>query len=583
MPDIFELYNQQQENTAVQEAPPQEENLDQLQEEKGLSLQGDATGDPQQDQANRNQAYSDHQLGAISSINTEETYEDPNSWSPEYSTRGFMEEAGTSIMRGIGNHIIKGTGDMLQVVGGLFDKDLIEGNIISRALQNAGTGMADKFQSYIPEDLQGQNITWSSMMEPRFWSTQVAEMIPQLAEFIFLSKGGSALAKQGTKKLLKDAPGATKTALGKEIIGTGTGITGKLATDVGLTNLGNQIAGAVGGGVAGNLFSGLLNAAEVVNSNKDLTDPEGNPLYTEEELQQMAAGTLRHNAAYVLMDMASWGMTYGGGWKQLKNLNPVAKGGKLWNSAERSKIMGKMFAYDVAPIFKSLGRVAKKGLAEGVEEMYQESWEEWAKMKAESEVTGKEMEYDNYFDFFKSKENEATKVLSFAVGALGGSAFNVRSLINQKADDSYRMFDRSKNLSEVINKQGTDQELEWQEYHIRQTIADIVIDDKINAYEDFSNGLVERGNITEDEKAVYDEMLQSFQDVKQKGEKLNVKGLQALLYNNAIETHAAQKIAEFEAIAQENIKEIEQNEALTENEKAKKISEIETGFKNQPE
>ena len=587
MPDIFEQYNSATAKQTEEEQNPTQFNaLEGEQEqqqntfEAPLSLEGNVSGDAEQQELNENTQYSNEQLGTISTQNTRELEEDPESWSPEYTLRGFMEESGNSIMRGIGKHFVKGTGDLLQVAGSWFGGDIANGNFISRALQESGDAMAAEYKSYIPEELLHENLSMASMMNPKFWSTHVAEMVPQLAEFIFLSKGGSSVAKKGASSLMKRLPGTTKTALGKEVFGTGKGLIGKLATDQGLTNLGKTITGAIGGGVTGNAFAGVLNAAEVVNSNKDLTDQNGNPLYTEEELSQMASGTMRNNASWMLVDIASWGMTYGGGWNALKKLNPVAKGGKLYNTAQRSKIASNLFRYDTSPIVKSLARVAGKGITEGIEETFQETYEEWAKKKAISDVTGEPLEYDNYWDFYNSKENEATKVLSFAVGALGGASFNVTDLINKKADENYKLYNRIENLSKVVEKQGTEEELSWQEYHIRQQIADIVIDDKIDLYDDFSNKLVENGNITEDEKQVYDDLVVAFADAKQKAYNLNVKGLSALMYNVAKESYFDQKLADYEAIAKQNIDTVNSLDTLSNSAKQQKIKEIEKTFES---
>lgn len=598
MPDLLALYNEQNKqdqqdtvatsgenpNPIIQD-PPQEQS--QQQPQQRLSGETNFGSNPEERQRSIDTQMSNMNMGTNATENTRDRYDDPTTWSPEYTDRSFLEEAGTSIMRGVGNSLIKGTGDMLQVLGGFYDKDLVEGTALSKALQESGEEFAAKFQSFIPEDLQHENLSWKSAMDPRFWSTHVAELIPNVVEFIFLSKGGSALARKGATSLLKGASGATKTALGETLVGTGKGLTGALTTDIGLTRLGSGVAGAVGGGITGNLFAGLQNAAEVINTNKDLVDENGNKVFSDEDLQQMAAGTVKHNAKWVLLDMASWGYTFGGGAKMLKGINPVAKGGKMWDTAQQMKIAGNLFNYQAAPMVKAIGRLAGKAIPEGFEEMYQESFEEWAKKKAMADVTGEPMPYnDDFFEFFNSKENKATKVISAAMGALAGGAFNIKSLINSKADDSYRLYDRTKNLTEIINQQGTDKELEWQQFHIRKSLADLTIDDKYSndndaTYNDMMEGFIERGNITEDQKKAYDEMYQNFKTVKTKGQRLNVKGLQALLYNNAIETHATAKIAEYENIAKENIADVEADELISEKDKAKKIQDIENAFLSQ--
>ena len=405
MPDIFDQIAEQQKNKSEQ-ATTQEENLDSFgaqqeieQPEQGFDISGDLQGNPEEQEAANMGKMARSEMGSVSVDNNQPLFEDPTTWDPEYTMRSWMDETGTSLMRGIGKHIIKGSGDMIQMVNGIIPgMDIADGNMVSRGLQEAGEEFAGQFKSYIPEELQHENLGWNALANPKFWSTQVAEMIPQLAEFIFLSKGGSALAKAGARKLAKSATktgrktlmGTAKaTTLGEEVAFTGKGLAGQLITDVGLTELGSTLSGAVGGGLAGNFFSGALNAAELVNTNKELKNPDGTPFYTNEQLGQMAVETMTNNAAWVGVDMLSWGMTYGGGWKALKNSRLSQNGVKTFNKVQQSKIASNLFSNSVSPIVKNLVKLGGKATAEGIEETFQESFEEWAKMKAEYEVTGK--------------------------------------------------------------------------------------------------------------------------------------------------------------------------------------------------
>ena len=596
MPDLLEIYEQdllkekedQEKPTEGEiQTPIGEQSLDTFGEER-LNLSGSATGNAKANKAQINQAYSDNNLGPIAGKNTRDLFEDPNSWSPAYSDKGFVEEVGTSLMRGIGNHFIKGTGDMLQTLGALFSKDLVDGTMLSRALQESGTEFADRFKSYLPEDIKAENITWSSLMNPKFWSVHVAEMMPQLAEFILLSKGGSALARRGLKQIGKANVGgvlgrSAQIANKRTVFKTGKGLAGKLVTEGGgITKLGEQIAGAIGGGIAGNAFSGLLNSAEVINSNKDLLDDKGERVFTDEDLREMAASTMKNNAAWVGIDMVSWGMTFGGGWKALRGMNPVSKGAKTWTKGQQSKIIGKMFAYNVSPMVKRLGKLAGKAAAEGFEEQYQESWEEWAKMKAISKKTGVDdsdlLALDDFYTFFTSKENEATRVLSAAVGALGGGIFNVKDLFNKSADDSYRIYDRTINLSEIVNKQGSEEALGQQEFFINQSISDLVVDDREDLYEELVNSFVENGNITEEEQAGLDDIYNKMKDANAKVDRLNVKGKEALMHNVVVQNTAEMMIEGYKAKADQNIADIKADEGMSENDKIKEIEKIEAIF-----
>lgn len=577
MPDIFSQLQSLKEKEKEQSNIPQENNLNQYgndldntqeqkQQEKSYSIEGDLST-PEQNKINNDNQVLNRDMGVISTENNQPLQVDDTTWSADYSAKSFLNETSDSILRGVGNHIIKGTGDLLQVAFsgfGYSDDLMTNGNFLSRALQESGEEFASKFKSYIPEELQHENLSWKSITDARFWSTHVAEMVPQLAEFIFLSKGGSALARKGVGALAKRAvkkgaiKGAAKTALKKEVAFTGRGLAGKLVTDEGLSVLGNEIVGTVGGGITGNVFSGMLNAAEVINTNKELKDANGNPLYTNEQLAQMGKNTMLNNLNYIGVDIATWGMTYGGGWKALKGLNPLTKGGAINTALQQSKTVGSLFKYQVSPVLQSIAKLAGKAGTEGLEETFQESFEEWAKKKAVSEVTGEPLEYKDFFEFYNSKENEGTKVLAGALGALGGGAFNVRDVINKKAEENYKILDRTKNLSEIINRQGSEAEQEWQEFYKQQTIAEIVIDEKEDLFDDFITGLVDNNNIKEEEVAVYQEMFETFKEVNRKAKNLNVKGRKALMHNAALENYFNNQIEREKSIVQENIQTIKE-------------------------
>lgn len=587
MPNLFEQFrNSQAKKTDPSIPPTHEEALESFDYENENRMKiidpkkemvnknpngtfdGTASGDPKENQARQNNQYANQVWGEGAIQNSTALTEDPDSWDPSYTANGFFADAGTSIMRGVGNHIVKGTGDMIQVLGGIVPGlSVAEGNMLSRTLQSAGEDFASKFKSFIPDELKSEELGWSALANPKFWSTEMAEMIPQLAEFILLSKGGSGLARKGASDLSAKYAGkgflknASKTAGGQAIPFTGRGVVGKLATDVGLTNTGNLLVGAVGGGVTGNLFSGMLNAAELVNQNKDvmITNDKGEQvrMYSDEDLGEMAATLMINNSAWLAFDVASWGMTYGGGWKGLKGLNPIAKGGKLLDDVQQLKLSGNIFSKSLIPVMRGLGNTLGKGAVEGFEETFQESFEEWAKIQAKAEVDGGNSELLNvskFMDFYNSPENSHTKVAAFGAGLMGGTTYNaVSSLINKKADEALRLHDATENFKEIVKRQGSESEMKWQEFHKVNTMARIVAHDKAEAYDEFSQGLVENENITPEEKTEMDKMFSEFQELKNKGDRLNVKGTMALLHNKANEMFAQKQIEEFQALAKQNI------------------------------
>ena len=606
MPDIFEIFNNSKNGNGS--APPVEEREQDLsfspaergqqmqeqqgqgQEQENLALPDNVQANAQDQEAVNNEIYSNQKLGTIAGQNTRDLEEDPDSWSPEYSARGWMEEAGVNIMQGVGNYIIKGTGDLVQMAGAIVDPTISDGTVLSRMLQDVGTDVAENFKSAIPEELKNENLSWGSVTNPKFWSQNIASMIPQIVQSVYIGGRGAAIAKSLLKKGVTKLPGQVgKTALGAEIFGAagkGSGLAGKLGTDIGLTTLGNATASAIGGGIASNVYAGMLNAAGVVNNNKDLTytneQGEKVKMFSEEDLGDMAAGTMRNNSAWLAADMASWGLTYGGGYKALKSLNPMSKGGIPRTAAARAKMSSSLFTYDVAPIIKGLGRLSKKMAFEGIEESFQETFEEWASKKAVADKTGVPhpdlLDVSSFMDFYNSKENKGTKVLAGVMGAVSGGAFNLNTLVNQKADDALRLHNSIENLTNITNKQGTKDELAYQEYHIEHQVGNIAIDEKYGdqAYVDLRNSLLENGNINEEQIPDLDAMYFGFKEKSEKADRLNVKGKKALLTNIADENYFNKKLEEYKAIAEEKLEVINAIDAKSAQEikdKKKSISE----------
>lgn len=535
-------------------------------EEGTMEMPDQVPGTLEEQKSRENQMMDEKMLGKGAGRNKKLEAEE-GSWGPEYTARGFMTESANSLARGIGKHLIGGTGDMMQAVGAIAGLDP-KGNWATNLLQETGAEMSHEFRALIPEELQHENLTFSSMANPKFWSIHAAEMVPQLVEFIMLSKGGAALAKKGTAAAAKKLSG--KTILGKvgavtkgsgvaagEVLGTGKGLLGAVATEAGMTQLGGNVVGAFGGGVTGNMFSGMLNAAQAINDNKDLKDENDQLVFDDEDLANIAGSTMRNNSAWLGLDILSYGFTYG-------KLGNIFKGsgkgvaGAIKKGASSTKVGKEIFKYDIAPIFKGLARVSKKAGMEGVEETFQETFEEWAKQKA---VADHETGYfsddlanvPEFFDYYKSKENRGTLVLSAAMGALGGGAGNISQLFNQKANEAYNVQNKMESFKNMKGKQGTEHETTWQNRHVRQQIADIVIDDRIGLYDDFSKKLVENQNITEEEKAHYDKLLVEMQEVKAKAKRLNVKGINALLHNKADETFYSAEMEQVIGNSQEKL------------------------------
>ena len=232
---------------------------------------------------------------------------DPNTWNPKYTQMGFAEKAKESILRGTGDQVIGGVGDMMQAVQMIMGGDS-DGTMVSRWFQEAGSNMADQHQTYqsaeLRQQLEDNAWNWKTFTHPDFWSTSIAEGIPMLVEMILLSKGASAfgrgLLKGGTKMAAKK--------LGKEGIKDAAGIivngAGKNIGGLQLGKLGAGFADFVSGGASMNVLAGLMNAAELVNTHKGDLNEDGSKMYDDKMLAEMASASFTENLKYIPIDLS---------------------------------------------------------------------------------------------------------------------------------------------------------------------------------------------------------------------------------------------------------------------------------------
>lgn len=470
---------------------------------------------------------------------------DQNTQSLSDIHRAWTSEVAQGFMRGVGQSI-SSTGDLINFIGaGIGANTLMEGNIFGNALTEEGESVEAKFKSYLPEELQNENITWGSMMDSDFWSKRASEMIPLALEFLFLSHGASTAAKKGASALAKTAGAETLQAATQttstinklkgltkvdDVVGSGKGLMGKLIRNVDntgeLTKLGADATGFLAAGITSNMMAGGMNAMELHKTLRAETNPDGSPKYTEEELADAASGSFMTNMLYLPIDVLSWGVTYGGGLKNLKGMMP---GKQLLNSsAEVLADASKKFTFSSMPFMKAAARVGKKALFEGAEETFQETFEEWAKLKGSEKVTGAET--PNYFDFYMSDENRATLVLSAAAGGLMGGGFNIREAINGNADNMLKYVDRVENFRSSINSEDKLGQ-EAREYHMHNQMFDLINEGKEELFGDFLSSMIEKGQVSEEQGAEYERLFGTIKENIDLASNLNVKGKEALMRN----------------------------------------------------
>lgn len=492
----------------------------------------------------------------FSSFATEGVEENKNTWSPDIVNENFLENASKNFIYGVGE-MLGSLGDAFQGLEGIITDDYT-GNVLSDLLQNTGEDIKNGQEIYIPEELQNPEFSLATFTNPKFWSTHGSRFLPQLFEIIgttYLSGGIATAVKKGVtkaakKKLIGGTARATTTGVYSgargavnEIANSGKGILGKILTDANkLTNSFNGIVQNSAGGLITNMRVSLSNAGEMYNTYKDLKDENGKPIFSKEQLGSMAASTFQNNMAYSLIDVMSWGMTYGKGWDVMKKMGHRSKSGIL-NSAGQSKYIGGMFSKSVSPLLQNIKKVGLKSVKEGTEEMFQESWEEWSKIRAYQEMNNtlkgykgkipKGLEADSlldiksFFDFFSSKENEGTRAISFGLGAMGASAFNMKTLVDKRADEAYQMYNRAENLKNIY-KQG---ELgkSAQRRHIQNQMSELIFENKEEVFGGFMKDLIDRDVINEQEFDSYSELFNEMKEVQGRVNELDIDGKKNLI------------------------------------------------------
>lgn len=526
----------------------------------------------------------------IVDIEAEPLADNPYTWTPEYTQRGFVEEVKTSLVRGFGKHVVGSTGEIVNLLGSVLPGlDIREGNMLGRELQEVGRELEESNKVYMPDELKDNEFSLQTFLNPNFWSKTAAEYIPQLVEMILLSKGMGAatkgLAKGTVRKIGKEMSEEALEKYGKKAIVNTTGRTlgqakqitelpgqgwqgfrhmlgSSFMTTQGTATEAFMIGSEMfGGGVGMNLLAGLQNAAGLVNRMKNEVDPTtGEALYTEEQLADMAASTVTENFKYLPIDALSYGLTYARTSGHFNKLNPFRRSKKpFFNQAEQLKATSKSFTREITPLMSALNKagakIAKQGkraqnvanalakpLFEGVEEQFQETWEEWAQKKAVAEATGGSITIDNeevdgsldsYFKFFMSKENEATRTIAMALGMLGGAGSNIVEAVNQKAIQQYKNFSKT----ELFKKAATSQQAaEYQSEYIKQQIMDNILDGNtdVKVTEAWIDSMVEGEVISEDAGAEWKGYAKEMHKSKEKIDaigNINVNGKVAYLNN----------------------------------------------------
>lgn len=543
--------------------------------------------------------------------------DNPYTWSPEFTQRGYVEEAAKSLVRGFGKSVVGSMGEMLSMSNGIIGESMRDGNMVSRWLMEAGKDLEEGNGVYIPEEMKNPEFKFSTFMNPDIWTKEMIEYVPQLVEMVYLSRAGGRLggrlatsAVEGAgrvagKEALKKAGASVSKNTGERvaagaaeaenvIAGQGSGFwkytTNKLITKTGKAMPGVERFGEVAGGALSmNILAGLQNAGALVQEMGDLKDANGNPLYTDGELGAMANNTMINNIKYLPVDALSYALIYGRNAAKT-TLNPLrsklfGKSKKFFDRAEQAAVVGKGLAAEVKPMLSPIQRalvnsgkftaeLVPKALFEGFEETFQETFEDWSTKKARARVTGEKLGFngggdgmfdvglEGYFDFYMSRENEHTKVVALGLGLMGGAASGIVEQINRKAESAFKNYHKTELMKHAaVDEKG----YTLQSGYIKEQLIDNIIEGGIDNEAMLQSML--------DDKIIDDEMYNDYTLLSKKMEesyktaadlKINVAGRLAYL-NNAYE----------QAVLEQNIKIADQKSFDTQ-------SAIKEKYKNDP-
>ena len=503
----------------------------------------------------------------------------PGGYSPDEVYQDFLSKSADNVMVGFGG-LLSSWGGVAQTIGGAFGGsaiDMYDGNMISRFLQKHGNAISEANQTYISPEMRDPEFKFSTYFNPEYWAVHGAQFIPNILELLAVeaATGGVAgllerSAAMGAKGVAEGVLAGSEEMLAatKGLRGTTTTLregvfevpgkvsaTGRVFRDTGeLTHVGKSAVKGISGGAIMNVRMGLSAAAETYNSAKDMKDTDGNDMFTKEELGQMASSTFAKNAQFLFADMANWGLTFGGGWKAV-NESLIAPSTKLFKEAIQKETMGALFAYEISPLVKKLAQFGGKTGYQGMHQGVQMAWIEWSKFQGYKDVAGtaegyegfkkdangKTPDYKNFWEFYQSKDAEATKAIAFGLGAVSAGLFNVKDLINKKADLSHNLYNRAEAFKRGV-KAG-EKGAQAVETHIHEQMAELVFQGKEHLYPELAEMLKKNG-VVDDAKAEYfDQLFNDMQKTKNEIEPLNIRGKYAYLLNVANIKDIESKIA----------------------------------------
>jgi len=357
-----------------------------------------------------------------------------------------------------------------------------------------------------------KDFQWADLATADFWTTDFARQMPNLltmmAGGVGLAKGaGTLMTRMASKSIAKKGGRLAADMLkstSKQAQFGGKGL-GKLFTrsekGLALSNTGQAVSGlAAGAGM--NLVDGGIVAGMAYDR---AIEEFGNDENGRKLAGEVARNIFIDNSKWMAVDAVSWAFTFGGGSKLLlpkaiQKMNQTKGGfGKRITNVLANAGAGSLAGAGIAGaatfgeegMAEAVGKGALVGLGagllpggrgvkaaatlapEGIEEMFQETYQEWIEKKAFNEARGEEEKTPTYWDFYSSDEARRTKAVSLVSGIAGGMVGGYTNLINDIADRSYENDQRIDAITRQMNRSSADTSQEKSDA-MRDAVAEAV-------------------------------------------------------------------------------------------------------------
>ena len=516
--NVYDQGMKQDQNIDVQK------NLEIQQAEQNLEAQTMFDQQQEKDVISRDQQFQDNLLKLQGLNYSKEAF----GVKPSDIARGEGERLANSLYSGVGQ-VIGQVGDAFTFLQSMTPGSkywLPFNDPIGDYFREAGEGMMKDYKNtYIPSEIN--DFSWNSLANPTFWTGEVAQQLPNWLSMLVPGYAGSNMAKNvilrmGKRRMLKGGLGSAGTGVliekgklagqvlrktkGKSLLGTSSlftkvakkGTKGYKVDDLMLSDgIGKTYASLVGAGIGTTAVDGAMIAGQTYNSVLAETGDA-------DAASKAAAYTFLDNSKWLAVNSLSWGMTFGS--------LPGSAAQRILN---RQLISGaQSFAAKATNFsFKAIKNIVPRASFEAIEEMYQESYQDWVQKKRMFRAKGEKWDYDDSFDgylrYFDSAENQRTKMVSFATGLFGGTfagSLNTMASRQSALDQQQELFEK---LYKEIN--GTDQAERLMA--IDSIVQSSVENGETSSLLGFIAELEKDGKISPELKSLYNEVIENYQSI----------------------------------------------------------------------